>query len=477
VQLCCHVLHRWCPHTGPDGHIGKVKFYSFYKTRIENFVKRFFGDIRSMVGIAINSAAKLREIADACKDYNLPDNLLSYKNVYFSDNSRAGDGTVSNPIKMSQFAGKNVMYKSTDESVISVNAGYANTFMGWSSMKTSRHCNYHVSCAPHNGEAPAPIFDQYGNQKGAVSLNYQWWQQQGGKNLAITDDGNYVIYGLEIVFYIPSINANRTDTTFYICYRNSPNDSLNYFLNTYTSAVSNYITETGGALGDPISYNGLLYIPSRFKKQNNIQYCRLWVFDKNTLSYPHFIDFVGQAIQIADDTSRIAVTDRGTVWIYTYDGAATAATETTFTGGGEDIYIDGTCSTVLSGTDVWHRNGTSWSKADTSEIVSNQGNVFPFNRRISGDGLLIAVAVNKSYPSYGLNPNPRVFQYSPYKNKWYYLLEANNLSNLRDPYGLNLGLGFWGSIGISSGGKLFIQEDGYTNSPPDTLRTYISLKN
>jgi hypothetical protein len=430
-----------------------------------------------MVGIAINSAPKLREIADACKDYNLPDNLLSYKNVYFSDDSRAGDGTVSNPIKMSQFAGKNVMYKSTNESVVSENAGYYNAFFGWSSMKTSRHCNYHVSCGPGNGVSPAPIFDQYGTQKGEVALTYNWWLTSGGRNLAITDDGNYVIYGLDVTFYISSIGANRTDSTFYICYRNSPNDSLNYFLNVDTSATANYITEVGGALGDPISYNGLLYIPSRFKKENNIQYCRLWVFDKNTQSYPHYIDFVGQAIQIADDTSRIAVTDRGTVYIYTYDGAATTATEASLTGGDEAIYIDGTCSTVLSGTDVWHRNGTSWSKADTSEIVSNQGNVAPFGRRISGDGRLIAVAIDVTY--YGANPNPRVFQYSPYKNKWYYLLEANNINSLKDPYGLPVGLGFWGSLGISSSGKLFIQEDGYNYgyTTPSTFKTEISLKN
>lgn len=474
MQLCCHVLHRWCPHTGLDGHIGKVKFYSFYQTRIKNLVKRFFGDIRNMVGIAINSAATLREIADACKDYNLPDNLLSYKNVYFSDSSRAGDGTANNPIKMSQFAGKNVMYKSTNQSLVSSNAGYSQAFAGWASMKTSRHCNYHVSCGPDNYASPAPIFDKNGNQKGEVSFSYEWWRHVGGKNLAITDDGNYIIYGLDVTFYINS--TNQRFSTFYICYRNSPNDSLNYYLNILISTTFNSNTEVGAAMGDAISYNGLLYIPSRFKYENNIQYCRLFVFNKSNVSFPYTMNFTAQMIQVADDVSRIAVTDRGTVYIYTYNGQSSKTLEATLSGGGEAIFIDGTCSTVLSGTDVWHRDGTSWTKADTSEIVSNQGSSPAFYKRISGDGRLI-VTVDYSN-TYSFTSYPRVFQYSPYKNKWYYLLEASNLSNLRAPTIFNrpLGVGFWGSIGISSSGTLFVQEDG-NSVAPNTFKTEISLKN
>lgn len=427
-----------------------------------------------MVGIAISTNASLREIADACKDYDLPDSLTSYKNVYLSDGTRAGAGTTSNPIKFSQFAGKSVMYQSTNEQVLSTHPWY-NSYLTTS---VSRNCNYYAQCYLGNSYLENPfIYDKNGNSTQASFGTAYWWQREGSDRIAISDDGKYLVYRAVITYYFSDTNTNQQRHTFYVFYRSSASSTTwNYFRNDNTIGFDREYG-LGSAFGDIVVYNGLVYIPTRWYNAGPYLMSIIYTFDpgnpNNALGV--FGTFIAEMLQISSDTSRVVTTTGGYVNVYRYDQSGTQIYEANFSGAEGSVYIDDNCSTILSGTNVWHRNGTTWTQADTSEIVTYQDYPSsPFLRRLSADGLrIITVEYDDNY---GGDNTPQVFQYSPLKNKWYHITNTVNLDNVRETrFAVGQSLGH-GGLGISNDGRVFLESERRNNYPGQMITTDISLK-
>lgn len=429
-----------------------------------------------MVGIAISTNASLREIADACKDYNLPDSLTSYKNVYLTDGTRAGAGTTSNPIKFSQFAGKSVMYQSTNEQVLSTHPWF-NSFL---ITAISRNCNYYAQCYWGNFSLDNPvIYDKNGNSTVASFGTTYWWQSEGSDRMSISDDGKYLVYRAVIRYYFSQTNPDVPRHTFYVFYRSSASSTTwNYFRNDQTIDFDR-VNGQGSAFGDLVVYNGLVYIPTRWYNAGPYLMSIIYTFDpqnpNNALGV--FGTFIGEMIQIASDTSRVVtVSGGGYVNVYRYDQSGIPIYEMYFVGGEGSVYIDDNCSTILSGTNVWHRNGTTWTQADTSEIVTYQDYpTSPFMRRLSADGLRIITIQYDGY--FGVDDNtPQVFQYSPLKNKWYHITNTNNFANIRElRFHVGQAMGH-GGLGISNDGRVFLEYERINNYAGQVLTTDISLK-
>lgn len=376
-----------------------------------------------MVGVPVGSnPTSLTEIAEACHDYSKPNNLQSFKNVYMTDSSRAGNGT-STALKYSQFTGKNVAYNVTATGLLAT--GTENqAFSSWSSFAASRGLEYFMLASP-NAACEPRAFTTTGSTHATLTWSQnntsQYNLQERATAMAISRTGVMVISGIESG---STVSPNPRNAVFI-----HP-DATNYSRWWWNSGYSSN-TGFGTKIGHLVHSGNYLYVPTRAGLYGGYQTVTILKIDISNSANHSMDDWYwggsygyGHSIQLAEDLTRFVV-DNGPgagVYVYTPTPGGQEA-ELTSTGGTGHVYCNSDCSVVVSGNNIWHRSGTTWTAADTTEIANR--NVDAQTCDISDDGTRVVYKRDGISSDSGGADQLNHFHYHKTNNKWYYTGTSN----------------------------------------------------
>lgn len=418
-----------------------------------------------MVGVPVGgNPTSLTEIAEACHDYSKPNNLMSFRNVYMTDNTRSGNGT-STALKYSQFTGKNVAYNVTSTGLLASGV-WDQTFASWSSFAASRGLEYFMLSSVNNTYNRPRAFDTSGTLH--ADLQYQgttnstFYIKYHGYSLAIDRTGIMVVGYDQHGSSVPG-GANAL-----YLYKNS-----SYFSSATWTPIYDWQYGFGKKLGHLANSDGYVYVPTSgpaFTSGRTVTILKIEITNSMLISNWYYGDsyFFGHSNQISENLDRFVI-DQGPgsyVQVYRITGESDRAFETslTTTGGTGHVYCNSDCSVVVSGNNIWHRSGTTWTAANTDEIANR--NVDARTCDISDDGTIVV------YKRDGLSSDPggadqlNHFHYHKTNNKWYY----TGTSNLGTTGENNrfLGGGFLSTnIGVRNDGLVIGKWDAGTYAPPN----------
>ena len=461
-----------------------------------------------MVGVPVDSphisGTSLTEIAEACHDYSKPNNLNSFRYVYTTDGGRAGGTYGTGELKYSQFTGKNVAYNTTGTSSTPFAEGPQNQdFFQWSSFAASRGLEFIILAAPNNGACESLAFKVSDLLNGTAT-----WQNNLAKAGTSTWQNHYIddmCHAMGISRRGHRVLSGETtisgSTYNAIYFYTDPSDSLDYSGPWYWTAGYDWQLGFGTKFGHLIHSGDYMYVPTRAGLYNGYQtvtMLKVYLGTGSTIystTDPNFIPasnhsiddwywgsgatWYGHSIQLSDNLDRF-VLDRGPgsyVEVYRTDGTNyTFEGNVTTTGGTGHVYCNSDCSVIVSGSGIWHRDGTTWTAADTSEIVNR--NIDPQTCDISDDGTIVVYkresgSANTNDPNSGNQLNH--FHYHKTNNKWYYTGNSN-LGSTPELYRF-LGGGFSSTnIGVRNDGLVIGKWDSDTGGKPKAYKGTIGVK-
>jgi len=432
----------------------------------------------SMVGVPTgNNPTSLSEIAEACHDYDNPNNLTSFKNVYMTDGSRAGNGT-STDLKYTQFIGKNVAYNVTSTGLLAT--GPENQiFSSWSSFAASRGLEYFMLSRVDNNLSQPRVYTSSGAVHATLTYlgtnNSTYYLTNHGRSLAVDRTG------------IMLVGHDRNGTSV----SNSPRNALFMYHNSsnFTSASWNgsYDVQYGFAtkLGHLVNSGGYLYIPTSggaYTSGRTVTIMKVEISNSMTVANFYYGNsfFFAHSIQLSENLDRF-VLDQGPgsyVSVYKITGESTHQFEyhLTTTGGTGHVYCNSDCSVVVSGSSIWHRSGTTWTAANTTEIANR--NIDAQSCDISDDGTRVVYkrfsgSANSNDPNSGNQLNH--FHYHKTNNTWYYTGNSN-LGSTPALYRF-LGGGFRSTnLGVRNDGYVIGKRDSGSGSKPQVYKGTIGVK-
>lgn len=432
----------------------------------------------SMVGVPTgNNPTSLSEIAEACHDYDNPNNLTSFKNVYMTDGSRAGNGT-STALKYTQFIGKNVAYDVTSTGLLATGT-QDQEFSGWSSFAASRGLEYFMLSRVNNSFSQPRVFTSSGAVHATLRYlglnNSTFYITNHGRSLAVDRTGIMLV----------GHDRNGSSVTF------APRNALfMYYTSQYFSSASwsgGYDVNNGFGtkLGHLVNSGGYLYIPTSggvYPDGRTVTIMKVAISNSMLVDtfYYGAAYFFGYSIQLSENLDRFVI-DGGpgsNVSVYKITGEDTNEIEYTLTttGGTGHVYCNSDCSVVVSGSSIWHRSGTTWTAANTTEIANR--NIDAQSCDISDDGTRVVYkrisgSANTNDPNSGNQLNH--FHYHKTNNKWYYTGNSN-LGSTPALYRF-LGGGFRSTnIGVRNDGYVIGKRDSGSGSKPQVYKGTIGVK-
>ena len=454
-----------------------------------------------MVGVPVGSnPTSLTEIAEACHDYSKPNNLNSFRYVYTTDGGRAGGTYGTGQLKYSQFTGKRVAYDVTGTGHFA--DGRENqSFSSWSSFAASRGLEFFILASPNNGHCESIAYKvsdllngtrtwQNNNHKASTDVLQNHYVMDMCHAMAISRRGHRVLSG----------ETTQSGTTYNaIWFYTEPSDPLDYSGPWWWSTGYDWQLGFGTKFGHLIHSGDYMYVPTRAGLYNGYQtvtMLKVYLGTGSTIfssTDPNFIPasnhsiddwywgsgatWYGHSIQISENLDRFVI-DRGPgsyVEVYTTNGtSSTFEGNVTTTGGTGHVYCNSDCSVIVSGSGIWHRSGTTWTAANTDEIVNR--NIDPRTCDISDDGTIVV------YKRDGISSDPggadqlNHFHYHKTDNKWYY----TGTSNLGSSGQNNrfLGGGFSSTnVGVRNDGLVIGSWDsGSTSVKPRAYKGTIGVK-
>ena len=379
----------------------------------------------SMVGVPVgNNPTSLSEIAEACHDYDNPNNLTSFRNVYMTDGSRAGNAT-STDLKYTQFTGKNVAYDVTATGLLATGTE-SQTFSSFSTFAASRGLEYFMISCVNNSLSEPRVFTSSGAVHATLTYlgtnNTTYYLTNQGRSLAVDRTGIMLV----------GHDRNGTSVT------NSPRNALfmYYDSSNFSSASWNggFDVNHGFArkLGHLVNSGGYLYIPTTggaYTSGRTVTIMKVEITTSMLVDNFYYGDsyFFGHSIQLAENLERYVI-DQGPgsyVMVFRITGENSREHEAylTSTGGTGHVYCNSDCSVVVSGSSIWHRSGTTWTAADTTEIVNR--NIDTQNCDISDDGTIVVYKRDGLPADSGGADQLNHFHYHKTNNKWYYTGKSN----------------------------------------------------
>lgn len=429
----------------------------------------------SMVGVPVgNNPTSLSEIAEACHDYDNPNNLTSFKDVYMTDGSRAGNGSRFT-LKYTQFIGKNVAYDVTPRGLLATGTEDQD-FYSWSSFAASRGLEYFMLSRVNNSLSEPRVFTSSGAVHATLTYlgtnNSTYYLTNHGRSLAVDRTG------------IMLVGHDRRGSSV----TNSPRNALfMYYDSSNFSSASwsgGYDVNHGFAtkLGHLVNSGGYLYIPTSagsYTSGRTVTIMKVEISNSMLVDTFYYGDsyFFGYSIQLSENLDRFVI-DQGPgsyVSVYKITGENTHEFEYTLTttGGTGHVYCNSDCSVVVDGSSIWHRSGTTWTAANTTEIANR--NVDARTCDISDDGTIVVYKRDGISSDSGGADQLNHFHYHKTNNKWYY----TGKSNLGSAGENNrfLGGGFRSTnIGVRNDGYVIGKRDSGQGSKPQAYKGTIGVK-
>lgn len=408
-----------------------------------------------MVGVPVGSnPTSLTEIAEACHDYSKPNNLNSFRYVYTTDGGRAGGTYGTGELKYSQFIGKNVAYNVTGTSSTAFAEGPEDqSFPSWSSFAASRGLEFIILAAPNNGSCESMAYKvsdllngtetwrpppNTGSNRAGTDVWQNHYIDDMCHAMAISRRGHRVLSG-ETTISGSTYNA--------IWFYTDPGNPLDYSGAWYWSTGYDWQTGFGTKFGHLIHSGVKMYVPTRAGLYGGSQMVTILKVHLGTGSTTlsstdpdyipasnHSIDdwywggvwHYGHSIQLSENLDRFVI-DNGpgaSVDVYTTDGTNDSQEQTlTTTGGTGHVYCNSDCSVIVSGSSIWHRSGTTWTAANTDEIVNR--NIDPRTCDISDDGTIVVYKRDGASNDPGGADQLNHFHYHKTNNRWYYTGTSN----------------------------------------------------
>ena len=427
-----------------------------------------------MVGVPVGSdPTSLTEIAEACHDYSKPNNLNSFRYVYMTDGSRAGTASGTGDLKYSQFIGKNVAYNVTGTGLLATGTE-DQAFTSWSSFAASRGLEYFMLASPNNQHCEPRAFTTTGSTHATLT-----WSQPSGTSqsqyrledrahaMAISRSGVMVIGSEEVGSTVSSSPRNamfvHTDAT---------NFSSGYWSPGYDGT-----TGFGTKIGHLVQSGNDLYIPTRAGLYGGYQMVTILKIDMS--SSPHSwlygwssVFHYGHSIQLSENLDRLII-DNGpgaSVRVYTTNGSNISEEQAlTTTGATGHVYCNSDCSVIVSGNNIWHRSGTTWTAANTDEITNR--NVDARTCDISDDGTIVVYKRDGISSDSGGADQLNHFHYHNTNNRWYYT--GNSNLGTTGENNRFLGGGFSSTnIGVRNDGLVIGKWDSFANSGNNQPKAY-----
>lgn len=434
-----------------------------------------------MVGVPVGSnPTSLTEIAEACHDYSKPNNLNSFRYVYTTDGGRGGSPPANGtgPLKYSQFTGKNVAYNVTGTGLLATGS-QDQDFFQWSSFAASRGLEYFMLASPNNGHCEPRAFTTTGSTHATLTwtggFSSQYRLEDHAITMAISRSGAMVIGSEEAG---STVSPSPRNAVFVY------SDATNYSSGYWTSGYDD-MTGFGTKMGHLVHTGNNLYIPTRGGLYGGYQIVTMLKIDISN-STNHSWDWYwggfwhyGHSIQISENLDRVVI-DNGpgaSIEVYTTDGTNDTLEATpTSTGGTGHVYCNSDCSVIVSGSSIWHRSGTTWTAANTDEIVNR--NIDAQTCDISDDGTIVVYkresgSANTNDPNSGNQLNH--FHYHKTNNKWYYTGNSN-LGSTPALYRF-LGGGFNSTnIGVRNDGLVIGKWDSDSGGKPKAYKGTIGVR-
>lgn len=445
-----------------------------------------------MVGVPVgNNPTSLSEIAEACHVYTTNNSLTDFKNIYMTDSTRAGNGTTTD-LKYSQFIGKNVAYAVTSTGLLVTNP-LTQAFSGYSGFSASSDGEYFLLCGLTTGSTDVHLY----NKNGTLLKHFQDGFGDGFYSYQSRYYFTNVGVGLSVSRSSSSSGTYGSTAAAVGCNINGSDYTSGGFGYGPYNAVKIFQFDPGSGVGlsvyfphsfvywwnyDYDSVNGFGTHHGKLVKKGDEVYlpCSSGLFDgrrtvtilysKKTGSSTRDFNYTwsdsyyyGDMMQLSDNADRVVIVEGTIVIVYTADGTSLTSEQTlTSTEGAGYVFANSDLSVVLSGDKVWHRNGTTWTAADTSEIANQ--NVDHRRGSVSKDGTRIAYANGTK--------TILTFHYHKTNNKWYFT-QSNYLGVNFNP---NVPPEYGDCISIDDNGYIMNLIDGYNNGYPTVYKGTVNPK-